>query len=182
MRGIRAPGANGASAMGSPTPTLRGALFGLGMAALAGCGMTDDPGSLLIDPGRYSAYHCDDLAARWKGLVAREKDLRALMDKADQTAGGAVIGSLAYRTDYEFGDRRRAAVATDGCGEKLQLHDPISERPDHSLSAAHAGVPASAPIPQAQSRCLRLRRRETPGRPRSPRSPCRPRTRRHRPP
>jgi hypothetical protein len=83
------------------TAALRGALFGLGMAALGGCGMSDGPGALLIDPGRYSAYHCNDLAARWKVLVAREKDLRALMDKADQTAGGAVIGSLAYRTDYD---------------------------------------------------------------------------------
>ena len=55
----------------------------------------------MIDPGRYSAYHCNDLAARWKVLVAREKDLRELMDRADQGGGGAVIGSLAYRTDYE---------------------------------------------------------------------------------
>ncbi len=69
-------------------------------AALAGC--TDGAGSLLIDPGRYSAYHCNDLAAQWKVLVAREKDLRELMDRADQGGGGgAVIGSLAYRTDYE---------------------------------------------------------------------------------
>lgn len=125
MRGIRAPGANGASAMGSPTPTLRGALFGLGMAALAGCGMTDDPGSLLIDPGRYSAYHCNDLAARWKGLVAREKDLRALMDKADQTAGGAVIGSLAYRTDYNsvIGEERllQRTAAEKNCNFTTQF-------------------------------------------------------------
>ena len=68
-------------------------------AALAGC--TDGAGSLLIDPGRYTAYHCNDLAARWKELVKREKELRDLIDRADQGGGGAVIGSLAYRTDYE---------------------------------------------------------------------------------
>ena len=68
-------------------------------AALAGC--SNGAGSLLIDPGRYSAYHCNDLAARWKELVKREKELRDLMDRADQGGGGAVIGSLAYRTDYE---------------------------------------------------------------------------------
>jgi hypothetical protein len=68
--------------------------------ALVGC--TNGAGSLLIDPGRYDAFHCDDLAARWKVLVAREKELRDLMDRADQGGGGgAVIGSLAYRTDYE---------------------------------------------------------------------------------
>ncbi len=68
-------------------------------AALAGC--SNGAGSLLIDPGRYSAYHCNDLAARWKELVKRDKELRDLMDRADQGGGGAVIGSLAYRTDYE---------------------------------------------------------------------------------
>ncbi len=69
-------------------------------AALAGC--SNGSGSLLIDPGRYSAYHCNDLAARWKELVKRDKELRDLMDRADQGGGGgAVIGSLAYRTDYE---------------------------------------------------------------------------------
>jgi hypothetical protein len=127
MRGIRAPGANGASAMGSPTHTaaLRGALFGLGMAALAGCGMSDGPGALLIDPGRYSAYHCNDLAARWKVLVVREKDLRALMDKADQTTGGAVIGSLAYRTDYDsvIGEERllQRTAAEKNCNFATQF-------------------------------------------------------------
>ena len=75
-------------------------LAGVVAAALAGC--TNGAGSLLVDPGHYSAYHCNDLAAQWKVLVAREKELRDLMDRADQGGGGgAVIGSLAYRSDYE---------------------------------------------------------------------------------
>jgi len=69
--------------------------------ALAGCSMRDGPGTLLVDPGRYSAYHCNDLTARWKVLVAREKELHGLMDRASQGGGGAVIGSLAYRSDYD---------------------------------------------------------------------------------
>lgn len=78
-----------------------GVLLGLAAVALAGCGMTDGAGSFLVDPGRYSVYHCNDLPARWKVLVAREKELHGLIDKADEGGGGAVIGSLAYRTDYE---------------------------------------------------------------------------------
>jgi hypothetical protein len=70
--------------------------------ALAGCGgATDGPGSWLVDPGRYSAYHCNELAVRWKFLVAREKELHGLIEKAGEGGGGTVIGSLAYRTDYE---------------------------------------------------------------------------------
>jgi hypothetical protein len=78
----------------------RGLLAVFAACALGGCG-ANDPGALLIDPGRYDAYHCNDLAARWKVLVAREKELTGLIDKADESNGGAVIGSLAYRTDYE---------------------------------------------------------------------------------
>ncbi len=71
-------------------------------AALAGCSMGGGgAGSLLVDPSVYSAYHCDDLAKQWKVLVAREKELRALMQRAAQGTGGGVIGSLAYRPEYD---------------------------------------------------------------------------------
>jgi hypothetical protein len=80
----------------------RDILFGVVVLALAGCGgASNDPGAFLIDPGRYSVYHCDDLAARGKVLAARAKELSGLMEKAGEGAGGAVIGSLAYRTDYD---------------------------------------------------------------------------------
>ncbi len=74
--------------------------LGLIGLVLAGCG-PNGPGSFLVDPGRYSAYHCNELAARWKALIARENELRGLMDKASESGGGAVIGSLAYRSEYE---------------------------------------------------------------------------------
>src|ERR1700722_3026942 len=80
---------------------------------LAGCGLGNGPGSLLVDPGRYEAYHCNDLVARWKALTDRERDLRALMDKASQSGTGAVIGAVAYRSDYE-------SVLTE---EKLVQHE-----------------------------------------------------------
>lgn len=74
----------------------------VGAAALAGCGLSESGvGVLVVDPSRYSAYHCKDLIARLKVLQGREKDLRGLMDKASDGGGGAVIGTLAYRSDYE---------------------------------------------------------------------------------
>jgi hypothetical protein len=95
-------------------------LLSLFVFALAGCGASVDPGSLLIDPGRYSAYRCNDLAARWKVLVAREKELNGLMAKASEGGGGAVIGSLAYRTDYDsvLSDEKllQRAAAEKDCG------------------------------------------------------------------
>jgi hypothetical protein len=71
----------------------------LGLLLLAGCGTSAS--SFLVDPGRYSVYHCKELAARAKELAKREQDLRELMGKASEGGGGTVIGAMAYRTDYE---------------------------------------------------------------------------------
>jgi hypothetical protein len=90
-----------------PLQRCRAGLSSLGLVSvfvavsLAGCGMSDGVGALAVDPGRYDAYHCKDLATRWKDLLKRESDLRGLMDKANESGGGVVIGTMAYRTDYE---------------------------------------------------------------------------------
>jgi hypothetical protein len=81
-----------------------GAALTFAAVALAACGLPEGVGTVLVDPGRYSAYHCNDLADQWKILVAREKELRGLMDKADaggNSNAGALIGSVAYRPEYE---------------------------------------------------------------------------------
>jgi hypothetical protein len=72
----------------------------LALVPLAGCG-SDGAGAVFIDPGRYTLYHCDDLATRRKVLIARESELRGLMEKASESAAGSVIGSLAYRSEYD---------------------------------------------------------------------------------
>ncbi len=69
---------------------------------VASCGTSDyGPGAILVDPSRYTFYHCDDLTKRSKELTDRERELRDLMEKAGESAGGAVIASIAYRSDYE---------------------------------------------------------------------------------
>jgi hypothetical protein len=93
------------------------------VAALGGC-TSNDSGELLIDPGRYSIYKCDDLAARWKLVSAREKELRGLMDKAGQSGGGVVVGMLAYRAQYDavVSDERllQRTAAEKNCGLSFQ--------------------------------------------------------------
>jgi hypothetical protein len=89
--------------------------------ALAGCGSSNGPGSWLVDPGRYEAYHCNDLVTRWKQLTDREKELRALMDKASQSGTGAVIGAVAYRTDYESVLTEQKLVQREANDKKCEL-------------------------------------------------------------
>ena len=38
---------------------------------------------------------------RRKTLIARENELRGLIERAGESTGGAVIGSFAYRSDYD---------------------------------------------------------------------------------
>ncbi len=76
-------------------------ILGLAAVMLASCGLSDGPGAIFVDPGHYVVYHCDALAARLKVLVAREHELRGLIDKASESPSGVVIGPLAYGSDYE---------------------------------------------------------------------------------
>ena len=34
-------------------------------------------------------------------MIVREKELKSLIDRANESAAGAVIGSLNYRSDYD---------------------------------------------------------------------------------
>jgi hypothetical protein len=70
-------------------------------ALIVGSCASNDPGAIWVDPGKFTFYHCDDLARRSKDLAAREVELRSLIEKANESTAGAVIGSIAYRSDYE---------------------------------------------------------------------------------
>jgi hypothetical protein len=94
--------------------------------ALAGCGFSDGPGTLIVDPGKYSVYHCNDLVARSKYLLSREQELRGLMDKASEGGGGTVIGALAYRSDYESVKSEQKLLQRTAAEKKCDLVAPAS--------------------------------------------------------
>jgi len=45
--------------------------------------------------------HCKDLIDEWQKLGARERELRNLQARASESTGGAVIGTISYRADFE---------------------------------------------------------------------------------
>jgi hypothetical protein len=65
---------------------------------LAGCSTS---GALLADPGRFSAYHCDAMPGQLQGIQQRQHELSNLMARASEGGGGALIGTMTYRADYE---------------------------------------------------------------------------------
>ena len=62
-------------------------LLGIISVSITNCGLSEDgPGAVFVDPGMYDGYHCDDLIRRWKVLIARQEDLKNLIDKANESA------------------------------------------------------------------------------------------------
>jgi hypothetical protein len=103
----------------------RGALSSLAAVALTGCGLSDGAGALFVDPGRYTLYHCDDLAARRKVLTARESELRGLIERAGESTGGAVVGSLAYRSDYDSVLAEEKLLARNAAEKNCSFASPL---------------------------------------------------------
>jgi hypothetical protein len=73
-------------------------LAGILLAACSSSGETSF--SLFADPGKYQYHNCAQIAAELKNVSKREQELKALMDRADQSAGGAAVGFIAYKADY----------------------------------------------------------------------------------
>jgi hypothetical protein len=70
-------------------------------AVLVGCSSTgDNPVTIFADPAQYQYSTCEQLAGQRKYWTGREQEIRLLMDKADQGAGGAIVNVLAYKADY----------------------------------------------------------------------------------
>jgi hypothetical protein len=96
-----------------------GVAAALAVLVVFGCSANQDVSTLFVDPGHYSAYHCKDFAPQLTLLAKREQSLRNLMDKASESGGGAIVGNLSYRADYEdvLGEEKvlRRAAAEKNC-------------------------------------------------------------------
>lgn len=66
---------------------------------LAGC-TSDQMSSAIVKPAKYSIYNCDQIATAGRAEAARERELKALMDKATQGPGGQLAIALAYKGEY----------------------------------------------------------------------------------
>jgi hypothetical protein len=107
-------------------------------------------GTLLVDPAHYAAYHCDGLATRLKALQARQQVLSNLMLRASEGSGGALIGNLTYRADYESAVSEEKLLRRAAVEKKCDLPPPPA--PPASATPAAAPPPtAPAAVPGLQS-------------------------------
>jgi hypothetical protein len=78
--------------------TLLGSAATWQLAACAPAAM--GPFTVFADPGQYDYLSCELLATRHKYWAERELELKLLMDRAEQSAGGSVVNVIAYQGDY----------------------------------------------------------------------------------
>jgi hypothetical protein len=71
------------------------ATFLVGCSSVGGSPMT-----VLADPAKYKYSTCESLNRQRQTWMAKEQDLRQLMDRAEQSAGGSVVNILAYKGDH----------------------------------------------------------------------------------
>jgi hypothetical protein len=90
-----------------------------------GCSTSVD--TYLVDPGQYSAYHCKQLTDRLKELQTREGELRNLTDKASEGGGGALIGGMSYRVQYEKAVGEEKVVRRTAADKKCAIDGPVLE-------------------------------------------------------
>jgi predicted small secreted protein len=112
---------------------------------LAGCSTNAGVGSFIVDPGHYSVYHCDGLAARLKVLLAREQELTNLMDRASEGGGGVLIGNLTYRADYENAVGEEKVLRRTAAEKKCELPPPAA--PASPTPAAYTAPPPGYTAP-----------------------------------
>jgi hypothetical protein len=137
-------GADRVMARASVANPLGASLLGVSLliaGLLAGCS-TDGATTYIIDPGHYSAYHCDGLTKRLKDLQTRQQDLTNLMAKASEGGGGVLIGSMSYRADYENTVGEEKVLRRTAAEKKCDLPPPaVAGSPTPAAYAAPSAPP-----------------------------------------
>jgi hypothetical protein len=68
---------------------------------IVGCSSMADKGmTIFADPAKYQYSTCEGLGRQRQTWTKKEQELRQLMDRAEQSAGGAVVNVLAYKGDH----------------------------------------------------------------------------------
>ena len=70
--------------------------------AVAGCsGVSDMASYTFVLSDRYTYNSCKEIGDIRVGLLAREKELIGLIEKADSGLGGFIVSTTTYRSEFE---------------------------------------------------------------------------------
>ena len=80
----------------------------LAALALGGCATSDPAGFGIVAQDRYDFMTCKEILNNRNAQAVRMKQLGDLIEKAEASPGGFIVGAAAYRSDYV---QSRALVA-----------------------------------------------------------------------
>jgi hypothetical protein len=60
----------------------------------------NDALSIYAAPGKYDFLDCQSITNRLAGSTAREAQLKDLIGRANEAAGGAIVSAMVYQDDY----------------------------------------------------------------------------------
>ncbi len=69
---------------------------------VSGCTALSDNDALSVyaAPGKYDFLDCQSIATRLAAATAREAQLKDLIGRANEAAGGAIVSAMVYQDDY----------------------------------------------------------------------------------
>lgn len=92
----------------------------------AGCGSISDPaGFAIVTQDRYDFMTCKEIINNRNGQAGRMKELAGLIEKAEASPGGFIVGAAAYRSEYV--QARALAAAAD---RAARLHNCDAPKPN----------------------------------------------------
>jgi hypothetical protein len=92
---------------------------------LSACSSSSDTSfSLFVDPGKYQYHNCAQIAGEMKNWSNREKELQVLMDRAEQSAGGAAVGLIAYKAEFVAAREELELLQSTARSKKCQQDGP----------------------------------------------------------
>jgi hypothetical protein len=79
----------------------RATLLALSLVGVAACSTSSNVNVMLFaDPGKYEYHTCEQILKAGEAVAAREAKLRSLIQKAEESAGGSVVSTVAYRGEH----------------------------------------------------------------------------------
>jgi hypothetical protein len=105
-------------------------------AILGGCAATyETVGDPFVSPGKFNFLRCEDIAKRLVDAQSRERELRALMDRANNGTGGSAVNLLVYAPDLEAVESElrllRRTAGEKRCGEAATKTPKVEIAPLH---------------------------------------------------
>jgi hypothetical protein len=100
--------------------------------------------ALLADPARFSVYHCDAMPGQLQGIQQRQRELSNLMARASEGGGGALIGTMSYRMDYERAIDEEKVLRRVAAEKNCNLPPPAP-----TVAPTPPAAPAAPPVLQS---------------------------------